>query len=137
MAETVFAGEFGYRLNGISIEQICLLNTGGVHNVTYDRTGRTLPGEFIEDFSPATEKVYTYAMVRRALQKARTAERLFGTISLIGPAGDFTRLGERLGQIRPLNVRAWIKESRTFNGQNPDDIYDRCVALYAEVNPSD
>lgn len=132
---SVWAGPFGYRADGLNIEQVgVLLATGGLHRVAYDgRTKATIPGSLVDDFDPLKDKVYTYSQVRRACQKARTEERLYGTMSLVGPAGSMTRFGVELGRMSPFSALDWVQKL-TFAGNDPTVVYALMLALYAEIN---
>jgi len=128
------AGPFGYVAQGLAILQVMLLTNGGVHTVAYTGTGnKTVPGTLLVEFNPEKEKFYTYSQVRRALQKARTEERLYGTMSLVGAAGSMTRFGIELGRMKSFSTHEWIKKL-TFEGIDPTQVEANCILMYAEVN---
>lgn len=134
--ETAFSGAFGYRALGLHAEQVCMLAGGAVHTVAYSgaRSGnKTIPGAIITDWDPDKEQVWGYSEVRRALQKAGTEERLYGTIDLVGGAGEMTRLGTELGRIKTMSVTEWVKKY-AFEGIDPEQVIEAHKALYAEVN---
>lgn len=134
-AGPVFAGPFGYRANGLDVEQVALLANGAIHRVEYDRSARTVPGALVDNFVPEKERLYTYSQVRRACQKARTEIRLYGTMSLVGPEGGMTRFGIELGRMEPVSTHEWI-EKLTFPElrDQKEAIEAAMITLYAEVN---
>jgi len=132
--ETIkFSGAFGYRANGLDIEQVCELTDGSIHTVVYDTKGTTKAGTLIDDWNPAKEKMYTYSQVRRACQKAKTEERLYGVMSLVGPAGSMTRFGIQLGHMATKTVAEWTT-LLAFEGIDPIQVIAANITFYAEVN---
>ena len=132
--ETIkFSGAFGYRANGLFIEQVCALTDGSVHTVVYDTKGATKAGTPIDDWNPEKERLYTYSQVRRACQKAKTEERLHGVMSLVGPAGSMTRFGVQLGHMQTKSVAEWIT-LLAFEGIDPVQVIAANILFYAEVN---
>jgi hypothetical protein len=134
MAEIVkFAGAFGYRANGLDLEQVCILTDGTVHKVVYDGRSRTKAGMLIDDYNPAKERLYTYSQVRRACQKARTEERLYGIMSIVGPAGGMTRFGIEIGRMQPVTTAQLITKL-AFEGVDAAAVIALNILFYAEVN---
>lgn len=133
MAEIKFSGLFAYRANGLDLEQVCGLTDGSIHRVTYDAKGATKAGMLIDDWNPAKEKLYTYSQVRRACQKAKTEERLFGVMSLVGPAGSMTRFGIQIGHMTPFTVEQ-VYQKLCFEGIDPVEMIAANITFYAEVN---
>lgn len=133
MAEIKFSGGFCYRANGLELEQVCILTDGSVHGVVYDRKHTTKAGVLIDDWNPAKEKLYTYSQVRRACQKAGTEERLYGTMSLVGPAGGMTRFGIEIGRMKPVST-AELLHKLAFDGIDPVAVIAANILFYAEVN---
>jgi hypothetical protein len=132
--ETIkFSGAFGYRANGLDIEQVCLLTDGTVHRVTYDVKGSTKAGTPIDDWNPEKEQLYTYSQVRRACQKAKTEERLYGIMSLVGDAGCMTRFGTQLGHMKTKTVAEWVT-LLAFEGVDATQAIAANILYYAEVN---
>ena len=130
---TAFGGPFGYRANGLEVEQVCMLVSGAIHQVAYNATKTTIPGAFVENWNPDNERLYTYGQVRRACQKARTEERLYGTMSLVGPAGGMTKFAVELGRMKSISVKEWV-EKLTFEGVDGPKMLADHILLYAEVN---
>lgn len=134
MTEIVkFSGGFGYRANGLDLEQVCILTDGSVHRVAYDRSHRTKAGVLIDDWNPAKERLYTYSQVRRACQKAQTEERLYGTMSIVGKAGGMTRFGIEIGRMTPFTTAQLITKL-AFEGVDPTAVIAANILFYAEVN---
>lgn len=132
--ETIkFSGAFGYRANGLDIEQVCMLTDGTVHSVVYDTNGSTKAGTLIDEWNPAKEKLYTYGQVRRACQKAKTEERLYGVMSLVGPAGGMTKFGVQIGHMKTKTVAEWVT-LLAFEGVDPVEVIAKNITFYAEVN---
>jgi hypothetical protein len=134
--EIKFAGAFGYVAEGLSIQQVCALTAGSVHTVAYTTSAKTVAGSVVTEFDPRTARIYTYSQVRRACQKARTEERLYGTMSLVGPAGGMTRFGIELGRMKPKTTLEWLT-ALAFEGVDPQEVYSKMLDMYPEeVNES-
>lgn len=133
MAEIKFSGAFGYRASGLDIEQVCMLTDGTVHSVVYDAKGSTKAGTLIDEWNPEKERLYTYSQVRRACQKAKTEERLYGVMSLVGAAGGMTRFGVQLGHMPTKSVAEWVT-LLAFEGVDAGQVIAANKAFYAEVN---
>jgi hypothetical protein len=132
--ETVkFSGAFGYRANGLDIEQVCMLSDGTVHTVVYDANNTCKPGTTIDEWNPAKERMYTYSQVRSACQKAKTEIRLYGVMSLVGDAGCMTRFGEQIGHKKTKSVEEWVT-LLAFDGVDPIAVIAANILYYAEVN---
>ena len=134
MTTAKFTGSFGYRSLGTNIQQCALvIGDEGVtaHQVAYTPKGAAIPGPMLDDFRPTEEQIYTYNAVRRALQKARTEERLYGVMSLVGAAGGMTRFGTALGGTKTFSVEEWVNKL-TFDGLDAGEIYQSLVDTYAE-----
>lgn len=134
MAETTpkapkYAGPIGYRANGLVLEEIMLLDNGAVHTVYHDhKTHRICAGVMLDDFNPLTEKIYVYGRAGKALRDAGTSGKLSGTIDLVGPKGGMTDFGTALSGKTVRTVRKWIN-LLTFAGFNPDDLWEKCIAM--------
>jgi hypothetical protein len=141
MAETItkgpkYAGPIGHRANGLSLQEVMLLDNGAVHSVYHDhRLHRIFAGVLIDDFNPLTEKIYVYGRSGKALRDAGTMGRLSGTIDLVGKAGGMTDFGNAIAGKKVRTVWQWI-ELLTFEnaGITPEDLYANCVSFYATVN---
>ena len=129
--EIVFEGAFGYIAEGLAIQQVCAMSNGTLHLVTYDGTGATKAGTLVTEFDPRKARVYTYGQVRRACQKAKTEERLYGTMSLVGAAGGMTRFGVKLGVMKPKSVLEWLTLLQ-FEGQDAAQTYALMLENYPE-----
>lgn len=133
--EIKFSGVFGYLAEGLELEQVCLLTNGGLHAVTYDRKGSTKAGSLIGEFDPLKDRLYTYSQIRRACQKARTEEKLYGRMSIVGPAGGMTRFGVQVGHMKPYTIHEML-EKLTFEGVDKAAVESAMILLYGEVNPA-
>jgi hypothetical protein len=141
MAETIikdpkYAGPIGHRANGLSVQEVMLLDNGAVHSVYHDhRLHRIFAGVLIDDFNPLTEKIYTYRRSGKALRDAGTMGRLAGSIELVGKGGEFTDFGSALSGMKALSVEKWIRLLTFKNaGITPEDLFANCIAFYATVN---
>lgn len=129
--EIKFSGGFGYVAEGLSIQQVCALTAGSIHKVAYTTGGKTVAGTVVPEFDPRAARFYTYSQVRRACQKARTEERLYGTMSLVGPAGGMTRFGIELGRMKPKTTLEWLT-ALAFEGVDADQVYASMLEMYPE-----